>query len=579
MVVTQRNMMSLLTGIILLSLLINPVREILDIPHQSCLFTITLLSGLIGFFSLLLFLRTDIRLTLIDLLFFLLAIGGICFYNPAGNLWGLGRFALIIIYWSIRQTRGLNLILLYIVILASVIVLSTLGYLQWLKILPSNHIYFNITGPYGNPTVYAGVLCLFMSVPTIVLSHFRKKKLSAWLYFISIFVCLFAFPVLWLTNCRSAWIAFLFSAGYAVYHRFSLPFRSKIYVLFLIVLVGYLLYQYKPASVQGRVLIWKVTTQMIKERPLYGFGPTSFTAAYMQFQGDYLKSKGNVRDKQLADNNHYVYNEPLRWLVEYGIAGLLLYIIIVYVISSYKAKKIRSLSAKSICLSGLIWGIFSYPDQTYPVMVIMVIALAEMSNCQRRQKVNISSPWRIYLKIIIFIVIIGQNLLLIKMYCNHKELFHIIRYADNSRSEETIAKLSQLETGMKHERIFWTYYCHTLYTAQRYTILLKKISHWENLYPSTYTYLLKGEVLQNLSKLREAEEAYWTAHYMIPSRQKPRYKLALLYKQQGRVSEAVRLAEELLTEKVKVYSFDTYEMHRELRRIFRDQLNNYLLKK
>ena len=61
---------------------------------------------------------------------------------------------------------------------------------------------------------------------------------------------------------------------------------------------------------------------MIKEKPFTGFGPHGFTANYMHYQGEYLKKEGNIYEKQLADNNHYVYNEPLRWTVEYGVAGL-----------------------------------------------------------------------------------------------------------------------------------------------------------------------------------------------------------------------------------------------------------------
>ena len=75
---------------------------------------------------------------------------------------------------------------------------------------------------------------------------------------------------------------------------------------------------------------------MIKEKPFTGFGPHGFTANYMHYQGEYLKKEGNIYEKQLADNNHYVYNEPLRWTVEYGVAGLLLYIGILYCIFSYK---------------------------------------------------------------------------------------------------------------------------------------------------------------------------------------------------------------------------------------------------
>lgn len=350
--------MSLLTGVILLGLLVNPVQGILDVPHQSCLFLITLLSMIIGLFSLLWNEHIAFRLTVIDLLFILLAIGGTCFYNPSSNLFGLGRFALILIYWSIRQTGGLKSPFLYVIILVSITALSTYGYLQYMKVLPSNHIYFDITGPYGNPTVYAGVLCLLISVPVIVSSHCLKVKYYGLWHFLSISVCVFAIPALYFTHCRSAWLAFLFSIGYAVYRRFSLPFRWEIYALLFSIFFGCLLYLYKPNSVQGRILLWKVTAQMIKEKPIFGFGPDGFTAEYMNFQSNYLKKHGCVSDKQLADNNHIVYNEPLRWMVEYGLAGLLLYMVIVYVIFSYKANQLSSSTAKLVCISGLIWGDF-----------------------------------------------------------------------------------------------------------------------------------------------------------------------------------------------------------------------------
>lgn len=579
MVVTKRNILSLLTGVILLSLLVNPVQRILDVPHQSCLFSITLLSVVIGFFSLMWSKHITLRFTVMDLLFILLAIGGTYFYNPSSNLFGLGRFALILIYWSIRQIGGLNLNLLYVVILMSATVLSIYGYLQYLKVLSSNHIYLDITGPYGNPTVYAGMLCLLMSALVIVLLYFREEKYSGYWYFLSISVCLFTVPVLYLTHCRSAWIAFLFTICFVVYRRFSFSFRWVIYMLFFAVFLGCLLYLYKPDSAQGRILIWKVTTQMIKDKFVCGFGPDRFTAEYMNYQSDYLKKQGNTCEKKLADNNHYVYNEPLRWMVEYGIVGLLLYVAIVYVIFFYKPKSISSISAKMVCVSGLIWGLFTYPDRAYPVMVIMTIALAEMANCQKAYTLNIFPHWYTCQRIAILIIIIVQSFLLVQMYCHHRELFQIVQLANYLKPKETIAKLAGLETKMRNERTFWMYYCHTLVQSRQDKILLKKISYWEHLYPSTHTYVIKGETMQRVGRFEEAEEAFWTAHYMVPSRQKARYKLALLYQEQGRIPEAVRLAHEILTEKVKVYGFETYQMHRNLRRIFENQLNNYSLKK
>lgn len=572
MIIIRKNILSLFTGIIILGLLFNPVKEILDIPHQSSLFTCVSLSILIGLSAFFSDNRLIQRLTVIDLLFILIAIGSIYFYPPYSSLYALARFSLIIIYWSIRQTGGLNAAILYIVILAAIIILSAIGYLQVLHVLPSHHPDFDITGPYGNPTIYAGVLSLLLSVPTITLLHPRKSIVPTPIYFLSILTYVVTLPILWLTNCRAAWIAVLVIIGYAIYRRFPFSFRWMLFTLLLTGVLSCWLYQLKPASANGRILIWKVTAQMIKEKPFRGFGPHGFNTHYMHFQGDYLKEKGTISDKQLADNNHYVYNEPLRWTVEYGIAGLLLYIGTLYIIFSYKEREVRSLSAKAICIAGLIWGFFSYPDQAFPILVIMVIALAEMSNRQKKYLVKQFSYRLIFLRTVILLAIIWQGLLLIRMYQNQRELYQISRYATNRASEEMISDLSHLESAMKNETIFWTYYCHTLDKYQKDTALLEKIINWERLYPSTHTYILKGDVLQRTGKLKDAETAYWTAHNMVPSRQKARYKLALLYHRQGRIPEAVELANEILTEKVKVYGFETYEMHRELRRIFENQL-------
>ena len=572
MAVTRKGIVSLFTGVIIISLLFNLVKGIYDIPHLSCLFTCIFLSIAIGTYTLFSNKQFILRLTVIDLLFILMAIGNIYFYPPTTSLYGLAYYSLIILYWSIRQTGGLNAVILYSVILASTLILSTLGYLQILQIIPSNHPDFDITGPYGNPNIYAGVLCLLLSTPITVLLHFKRSIIPTHIYLLSIFTCAVVLPILWLVNCRSAWIAVLAIISYAIYRRISFSWRWGILTSLLILLVFYWLYQHKPSSADGRILIWKVTAQMIKEKPITGFSPHGFNANYMHFQGDYLKKEGRASEKLLADNNHNVYNEPLRWMVEYGIAGLLFYIGILYTIFSYKERGIRSLSAKMVCVSGLIWGFFSYPNQVYPVLIVMVIALAEMSNRRKKQIIKKAPCKSVFLKIVILLAMVGQGLLLIRTYQNQRELFQLSQYTRSKSSEELISNLSRLELVMKNETIFWIYYCHILDQLRKDTLLLEKITHWEQLYPSTHTYILKGDVLLRLGKQKDAEAAYWTAHYMVPSRQKARYKLAILYHQQGRITEAKRLANEVLTEKVKVYGFETYEMHRELQRIFENQL-------
>lgn len=81
---------------------------------------------------------------------------------------------------------------------------------------------------------------------------------------------------------------------------------------------------------------------------------------------------------------------------------------------------------------------------------------------------------------------------------------------------------------------------------------------------------MKGDYWREKGKWKEAEAAYRLAANMVPSLQKPRGKLAILYKDMGRHEEATAIVREILTEKVKVYSFETFLLHRELKRIFED---------
>lgn len=49
--------------------------------------------------------------------------------------------------------------------------------------------------------------------------------------------------------------------------------------------------------------------------------------------------RGTPRERFLADSNHLVYNEPLRLMVDYGVAGFLLYACFLYIALIIPAKR------------------------------------------------------------------------------------------------------------------------------------------------------------------------------------------------------------------------------------------------
>ena len=568
------------------TLLVNPVQEIPDVPHLSALFIGILFSLPIGLVAFVFTKHLSVRVTSFDLFFAGLLLFAFCKYPPTAHLWGLGYFSLLLIYWSIRFSGRLHACFWYHLLLATLLVLSLSGYLQWYGLLPSHHFFFKITGPYASPTVYGGVLALLWCIPWSVLWSVRRNHFPGYLYAYSLLLCMFSLPVLYWTNCRAAWLALLTVTVYLVLkYLICFSYFGKRKQLLLLAkrphfrwIVGcialvciasfaYALSSLKPDSANGRVLIWKVTAQMIGKRPLTGFSPQGFAAEYMHFQADYLKRQGTPTEKWLADNNHYVYNELLRWWVEYGIIGLLFYILFVCQLLCYKEWGIRSLCAKMVCLAALSWGFFSYPDHVFPVLLLCTFAMAELSNQERKTLFRLPRLSSSFSCIVIIGLIAWMSVRLAGVYRSYRDLHYLSLKSAVMSQSEMLASLAHLEASMEHETLFWLYYCHMLDKYRQDSLLLEKLPHWEQLYPSTHTYVLKGDALQRLGRLGEAETAYTIASYMVPSRQRARYKLALLYIRQGRTAETVKLAKEILSEKVKSYGFETYEMHRDLKQI------------
>lgn len=113
-----------------------------------------------------------------------------------------------------------------------------------------------------------------------------------------------------------------------------------------------------------------------------------------------------------------------------GFIGLLFYVWIVYLVISHKGQDIHSLSTKFVLVAVLLWGLFSYLDQSFPILVIMVIALVEMSNQWPGIYMLKCFPYpHRLLKAGIFVVVFWQGFILVKMYQCHRLLYRTVHCA------------------------------------------------------------------------------------------------------------------------------------------------------
>ena len=160
----------------------------------------------------------------------------------------------------------------------------------------SHHALFNLTGTFFNPGPYSGFIAILLPWALHVALHNRKLTGHyAWLCVLVICVVLPA------GRSRSAWIAALLGSAWVLisYYKVAIisyvrQYPKRIAAMLLagvLLLAGgaYGMYHLKKDSADGRLLMWKVSTQIIREQWGLGVGVGHFPEAFAEAQASYLR--------------------------------------------------------------------------------------------------------------------------------------------------------------------------------------------------------------------------------------------------------------------------------------------------
>lgn len=486
------------------------------------------------------------------------------------NIYNVGYICLLLLYLLIRSAITIRTKLLYYGGLCTLTFLSVWGYLQYGRLLPSPNPYFTVTGAFYNPAYLGLTLSILMGIAIhvfIFYIHRSPKNKIQW--GLTLFIILISLPVLIETHSRTAWISLIIPI---LISYTPLPKRitwktitlisTFIGIIFILLATLYIL---RPSSANGRLLIWKISWEMMKDRPLTGFGKGGFEANYLYYQARYMADKSNEEEKYLAGNTHIVFNEPLRIGVEHGIFGLAVYLSFVFIISLYvphkKTLSIRIL--KNVLLAVFLQGLFSYPNLMFPVMTISVIALALLSKSVCR--IHTYPISILYIKISIVTIML---ILAFPAFCKYSAYHRLYAGIKEKSFYNQTHRLTSLVQQLQDDNAVLTFYCNVMQHKKDNQGTWLIISELEKRHPTPSLFIAKGDFLQRQNKLNEAETAYLIAANMVPSRQKAKGRLVFLYKRMGKQEKAKRLAHLLLTEKVKNYGFETFELHEKLKKEF-----------
>lgn len=504
--------------------------------------------------------------------------------------------SMVLLYFIVKNVIEHKLIpvryfIISIVCISLVVVLS--GYSQLLGISENLLDNFKIGGPFGNPGMYGNYLAsVFPIIAGTFLYSIKVKKWKRYSYLIG-FLLILILMILLILKARTAWLSVIITII-----LFLVPIKDKYISLFgnkwnqrmLFIISGIALtlifitysYKLKKDSADGRLLTWKITCAIIHDYPLFGSGFNTFQVKHNDYQAHYFdevqNSKNIISERYLADNIIHAFNDFLEITSELGIVGLIffssfIYIILkkplVYEVSDELIIKILKISLISI----LICSLTSYPLSEVSLMLLFYLYCSILSSFNNNYLYQINISRRVFIyPIILFqailIYIIYMQLILIAYNIEWKKTIELIA---QNKKDLALTNYSKLYSKLKYSGLFLYNYGAELSTCERYneSLQILKFAELKINDADFYTYL--GNTYEGLNDLENAEKSFKKASLIVPHLLYPKYRLVFVYKKRNKISEALRLAKEIIEQKPKIHNQLSIQLKNEMSDFF----NNY----
>lgn len=279
---------------------------------------------------------------------------------------------------GVLSRRYIESVLLFVACIHLVFIIG-----QFMGIIESGSQYFRVTGCNENPTVVALFLvgCLPMMATRIVTS--KKRIVYVFIFVVTIWGVI-------LLRCRTAYIGMCCEAVifFVMHYRAKLRsiFARPVFagmiglILLSVVVVGSReLYNMKRDSADGRWLIWKLSTEMIVEKPL-GYGYGLFEKFYNLKQADYFASGvSTAMEKRNANFVFVPYNDYMEHGVEGGVIGML-FLVVFYMVMIKSALRMDSKEDVAVFCSFAVMSLFNFVyTSILPWLLLMCYASFNIS--------------------------------------------------------------------------------------------------------------------------------------------------------------------------------------------------------
>lgn len=466
------------------------------------------------------------------------------------DLFLLSVFGFITLYLSFKILPYSLLHDIPIICIAVCVMQAIYGLCQYIGLITVSRG-VNIHGSFDNPAGFAASLiagfpfCFYL---------IEKMRWRYWFGLVSILIIIVAVV---LSGSRAGIVSVTFvSIIYFVDKRRRL-LKCRHIMPFVIGCVIFLslLFFLKKDSALGRVLIWKNSYNMIVDSPILGHGSGTFMSDYMIYQSNYFDENPDSSYSLLADNVTHPFNEYILLLVEYGLIGLLLFVVLLFVL----IKELRQISLPMLCLLSVgVFACFSYPIRYPFVVLLLAYSMASF-------EIKHAFVFRINFltKLLLVLVLIFVSVFLINDIRFEKRWGGLVQQGVFNTNKELINNYADMYGDWNGDPMFLYNYGAILNSVQDYeqsNVVMNRCAAYFNDYD---VQILLADNYLGMGQFDNAEKCYITASNMIPNRFMPLYKLMLLYESKGCKQKAVDMAVSIIDKKIKIPSGVVNQIRRE----------------
>lgn len=371
--------------------------------------------------------------------------------NPVEGLAVWNRWIVVLLAsvlcsaFLLYENKTLKALIVTTIVIAIINVLSCIIFYYVFDVHISQRNNLKLNGFYGNKNIFA--VAFLFKLPFLYYAFMRYKGFIKWISLVLVFMIAFCLVIL---STRSSFIGLIFQAVillvYGVYSILKVN-RSKKAILgsvlpLLVIGCGFfsgnrfIEYNYEhfaaknvknnysvderfksiaDGNSKGRLLIWKNTVEIIKEKPLSGYGVGNHKLAIMKVEC------AKKHDYIVSDHAH---NDFLEMFSELGIFGCLIYVLTYVFAAIYSLKqmfakgvnelfRLRAMVGGTIILTYMNDAMFNFPLERADCQIYLAIGLALLiSNhikIKKNQKEGLPEPWLVTLLILVVPVFVLET--------------------------------------------------------------------------------------------------------------------------------------------------------------------------